>query len=107
MSWPRTGSVVPVGDACWNSARLIHCVPAPPDRISATSAAAARATPPMGLRRLVRFVPAAQAPREHAGTHNPAGGDHILEPKPVLPLQLGEEPHDRAGEDEDQERQAE
>ena len=62
MSWPSTGSVIPVGDACWNSARLCHWDWAPPERMSATTAAATRPTPPVALRMLDFRIPTARRP---------------------------------------------
>jgi len=52
---------MPVGDACWKRARDCHCVPTPPERIRATSAAAARAIPPVGLRTIARLMPTARS----------------------------------------------
>src|SRR6266851_3945088 len=48
-----------------------------------------------------------EASDEQRRLQEQAGREDVFEPERVKPLHLGEEPHDRAGEDEDQQRQAE
>src|SRR6266849_3365158 len=121
MSCPSTGSVMPVGLACWNMARFCHWVPAPPDRTNATRAAPPRAAPAVAPRMLERWIPTARrlgpartrsamitlTTKEMKAIANPPMRRATCKDKRVVPLQLREEPHDRARDEKDHEREAE